>query len=224
MVIHRFFSKGLAILGEKVIMTYMSNDVSLPVQLVAVETDPADFGPAMQALNPRQQAFVIALLEQPSANQTLAARAAGYSEASCRQQGYLLFHNEKVKAAMREEATRRLSLYGSMAVDVLKEIAWDRTEENKVRLKAAVALMDRSGFNPRIDHHVTHHDDPNDRALQIKRLATLAKELGVAPRVLLGTASDITDAEFEIIEPPKEEAVMSVEGIEDVLGVPKDGK
>lgn len=160
------------------------------------------FGPAMEKLNPRQRAFVLAMLDMGGAmNHTAAARAAGYSDtggadSGIRVAGHRLAHDIKIQAAIREEAGRRMNSGAIMAASVLIDIAANPV--HKDQLKAATQLLDRAGLNAVTEHKITvDHLGGDDREL-LQRVKTMAKELGIDPEKLLGTAG-LTDVDFEVV-------------------------
>lgn len=150
----------------------------------------------MLALNPAQRRFVIAALQFPTGKDWQIAKAAGYgngSHGALRVRAHSLLHNEKIIAAMREEADKRLRGYALLGISVIAKIA--RTDGHRDQLKAAEGLANRVGFHELTEHKVTvDHKQPKELTdLAIK----LAKEIGVATDRLLGTNRQETiDAEF----------------------------
>lgn len=176
--------------------------------------DEGRLGPAMRKLLPRQQAFVIATLEEGGLNNARAAALAGYTgdEKSLRVTGHRLAHDEDVLAAIHEEAKRRLQSSQILAVRELLEIlnAPTTSENRKDKLKAIEMTFNRVGLHATTEHtvNVTHKDLTTDE--MIKRITELAKQQDLDPRKLLGSAGVVIDAEFE-------EVKESSEGLEDVI-------
>tara|TARA_R110002051_G_scaffold325797_1_gene431403 strand:- start:4703 stop:5188 length:486 start_codon:yes stop_codon:yes gene_type:complete len=119
-------------------------------------------------LTERQSAFVIAYAESgggPGAAAT-AAQAAGYaqtSRAAARVRGHELLRNPKVLNALRDELTRRLNAAATLGVNVLMELAADKSTPAATRLSAAKDLIDR-GLGPiasrwKVDHTVRTIED-----------------------------------------------------------------
>lgn len=166
---------------------------------------PADakLGPAMKALNTRQQAFVCAMIEMGGINHTRAALAAGYGNNnmdSASVQGHRLAHDDLILAAIHEESYRRLRSGAIMAVQTVLEVCNDRTAENKDRLKAAEMLMNRSGLHAVTEHNVkVERHDMTDEGM-IKKIKLLAEKQGLDPVRLLGGAGITIEAEFKEVK------------------------
>lgn len=170
--------------------------------------NPANFGPAMKALNRRQQLFVIAVLELGSTNYTRAAMMAGYegTPEAMRVQAYRLAHGEKVILALNEEAKRRLMASAPMAISELVKIA-ENEPDKKYKLKAIELILNRTGHHATTEHKVAVEHTYTDQQ-SVARIFTLAKTLGMDPKRLLGSAGvkvddagKIIDAEFTEVEP-----------------------
>lgn len=171
------------------------------------------YGPAMRAITEMQRRFVIAILEQGTANFTDAARIAGYK--GDRHQlsvvGHHTAHNPKVQEAMHEEAKRRLHAGVIPAIATLVEVATDKF--HKDRVKAAAMILNRVGLHEMTEHKVTV-ENVSDSAM-IERIHQLAGRLGVDAKKLLGSAAKkvtAVDAEFE-----EAESADGSTGLEDVL-------
>jgi phage terminase small subunit len=151
-------------------------------------------GSRMRALNERQRRFVEALFGGGHANHTQAALIAGYTgdNETVRVTAHRLAHDDKIRAAILEEAQRRMDSSGALVASVLIEIASDPT--HKDRLKAALALADRIGLHARTEHKITveHQDDKG----KIELIKHLADKLGIDPGKLLGRAAEPVDVEF----------------------------
>lgn len=179
---------------------------------------PADFGPAMKALTPLQQRFVIACLELGTTNYTRAAIAAGYKDNGGKSINVLaarLAHNERVIAALNEEAHRRLMASAPMAISELVKIA-ETEQDKKYKLKAIEMVLNRTGHHATTEHKVEVKHEYSDGEA-VSRIFALAKQLQLDPVKLLGSngvkvddKGQIIDAVFtEVGEPeiPQEESV-----------------
>ena len=162
--------------------------------------DDYEFGPAMAALSEKQRGFVLAMLNTPRCSHAKAARLAGYSDVKegAKVRGHYLAHNPAVQAAMREEAGKRLNSMSVMAANVMMDIMLT-AKDDKTKLKAASAVLDRTGFatsqNININKTVT---DQSGKAV-LEQIEALAAKLGVdASRLLSGPP--VVDAEFSEVE------------------------
>jgi phage terminase small subunit len=173
----------------------------------------AHLGPAMRALTPLQQQFVMALI-QSGCSQTKAAELAGYKGGPdvWKVRGYELAHDPRVQRAMHEEALKRIRSTAPMAIRVLETLAGNAKVKPETRLKAATELLNRSGLHPTSEHIVTVDRPEMDQRELVRRIAALAKEQGLDPIKLLGSRGVVIDAEFEIVEPAASSA-----GLEDLL-------
>lgn len=173
-----------------------------------------DLGPRMAACTELQRRFVRAWFQY--GNRRKAAIAAGYSapnENTIDATAFNAWNSPRVQAAVREYAEKHV-LMGllPLAFAAIEDIASD--PDHKDRLKAADMIWQRTGFHAKSEHLVTV--DHNDgRVGQIKKLIALAETLGKSPRELLGAASDVVDADFEILDTLTVE--RGKEGLEDLL-------
>lgn len=166
------------------------------------------FGPAMKALAPQQQRFVVALLELGTTNYTRAALAAGYKDgAGINVTASRLAHDEKVLRALNEEAKRRLLASAPMAISELVKIAEDSAPmDKKYKLKAIEMILNRTGHHALSEHRVdVQHSYSDGDAIQ--KIYQLSKTLGLDPVKLLGSAGvkmddkgQVIDAEFSEVE------------------------
>ena len=155
----------------------------------------------MRALNPAQRRFALAAVMFPLAKDWQIAKAAGYSTNShgaLRVQAHVLFHSEKVIAALHEEASKRLRSSSVLGVSILVKIA--QTDGHRDQLRAAEALLNRVGLHEMTEHKVTvDHRDETGEAM-IGRVAALAKKLGIDPAVLLGGGEPVPKFHVKQIE------------------------
>lgn len=149
----------------------------------------------MRALKPVMRRFVMAALQFPTGKDWQLAKAAGYADksyGSLRVTAHRLLHDERVIAAMREEADKRLRGYALLGISVIAQIA--RNDKHPDQLKAAMGLANRLGFHEMSEHKVSvEHKQPKEiTELAIK----LAKEIGIASERLLGNNRGVIEGEF----------------------------
>lgn len=165
--------------------------------------DDRDFGPAMAALNERQRAFVMAMIEFPGITQRDAAERAGYSpsgsNSALRVHGHYLAHHPGVQAAIREEAGKRLNSASLTAANVLMSLLTDDAVEPKDRIKAAGMLLDRSGFGAAQTINVNKHVTDNSGKAIMERIRSLAEKHGLDSGRLLGKPEPV-DVEFSEVK------------------------
>lgn len=162
-------------------------------------SDDHEFGPAMAALTERQRGFVLAMVETPGCSHAQAARRAGYSDASegAKVRGFYLAHNPAVQAAIREEAGRRLNSLSLVAANVMMMVMLDDEAPLKEKLKAASAVLDRTGFGAAQTINVNKTTTDRTGKAIMERIAALSQKLGVDATKLLSTGQPaVVDAEF----------------------------
>lgn len=181
----------------------------------ALRIDAGQLGPAMKALpTDRMRAFVMALLSLGNNDNTAAANAAGYSAESqngLRVTAHRLAHDERILAAVQEEARRRIRSGAIMASSHLLNIA--DNPSHKDQLKAIDMLLNRAGLHATSEHKVTvEHVDANEKEA-LARINAKMTALGFdddQKKKMLGSYG-ITDVEFvEVVQPTSE-------GLEDLL-------
>ncbi len=152
----------------------------------------------MQALNERQRKFVLAMLLIPGCSHARAAREAGYSDVKqgAKVRGHYAAHNPLVQEAIREEARRRLDGLSVIAANVMMDAMLDPKVPTKDKLKAASAVLDRTGFAAVQKIDVTRKDESGGAILD--RIEALAGRLGVPVRHLLN--KPVIDAEFSEVK------------------------
>ncbi|HEX3920064.1 MAG TPA: hypothetical protein VHW60_22225 [Caulobacteraceae bacterium] len=170
--------------------------------LYQIDAD-AKLGPAMNALAPRMRQFVLAKLQTGCSN-AAAAQLAGYAGNAdvLKAQGWKLAHDDRVQAAMLEEARKYIRDSSVMAIDIIIEIARNPEVDPKDRLKAAVELLNRGGLNAVSEHKVTVERTLDDEAL-VERVKMFAGRLGIDATKLLGRAfsEPPVDADFaEVVD------------------------
>jgi len=112
--------------------------------------------------------------------------------------GNELMRDERILAALREEATKRLSGAALVGVNVMLELA--QTPGHKDQFRAAKELAAINGFTAEQRIVVEHiNPDTKDQMRQIKEMATA---LGLDPKQLIASAG-IVDAEFTEVKEPE---------------------
>lgn len=154
----------------------------------------------MQALNERQRKFVLAMIEIPGCSHAKAARLAGYSDVKdgAKVRGHYAAHNPAVQEAMREEAGRRLNSLSVVAASVMMDVMLDPKALAKDKLKAAAAVLDRTGFaaaqNINVNKTVTRKLDVTAAAAKIAEFRHKFPEQFA--KLIGGPAADVIDGEF----------------------------
>jgi hypothetical protein len=147
----------------------------------AIIPDPGpNAGPKMALCTPMQRRFVMALLELGDMQHSRAARMAGskaINANSLAQSAHEMFHNRKVQEAIHEQALGRLQSVKIMAVSQLAVMAQSATTET-VRLKALLAIMNRTGLHEITEHRVETVNINSTLEEDLDQLALLAKQSG----------------------------------------------
>lgn len=164
--------------------------------LAIMEVPAKQLGPCMQALSPKHRAFVLALYALGTNDATAAARLiyTDNGNGSINVQAHRVMHRADVQAAIDEEARRRIKSLQPLGIHELTEIM--KNPQHKDQLKAVAMAFNRSGLNEVHESKVTHEIVRTQRE-KIAEIKSLAGELGVDPKTLLGNMADVTDAEFE---------------------------
>lgn len=179
--------------------------------IVLSSADRGKLGPCMQALTDRQRKFVYAMLDTGQVNHTACARVAGYQgdEDTMKVTAHRLAHDEKIQAAIQEEARKMMGAAQLVATAHLVLIATNPA--HKDQLSAIKELMNRSGLAAATEHKITV-THAVDRVGVLREIEALAKDSGMDPRKLLSSYGVVVDADFTEIAPD-----ASAEGLEDVL-------
>lgn len=165
-------------------------------------------GEAMLALEPKQRRFVCAL-GVFGGDQQAAYQWAGYQ---CKNQRALsaassrLANTDKIQAAIKEEATRRMGYAPMLVASGLMEMASPvHNPDRTTRLKALVALADRIGMHAKSEstQTVIFKDDRTTREIE-ETIRQLQIANGFAPLQIIDTTAE-------------EVSVPSDDGIEDLL-------
>jgi hypothetical protein len=112
---------------------------------VAPREPATELGPAMRALPIKWQRAVVALFACKG-NMTAAFRAAGYKHGPKAEKAnaWRLFHDDRVRAAVREVAVRSIDLAEPEVLGTVLQIMRDTDQKAQDRLAAARMLWDRS--------------------------------------------------------------------------------
>ncbi len=150
----------------------------------------------MQALNQRQQNFVMIMWECAPISAAEAVRRAGYkqSQDSSGVQAYALMHNPGVRAAMIEYGHGRMSENAPALYQKLFKIA--ASEQHKDQAKVAMALFSRAGFREVIEQ--THNININ--VTRQEKIASLRETMiaeGKSPAEIEAVFGSLTDYEVE---------------------------
>jgi hypothetical protein len=139
-----------------------------------------ELGQAMRALHPRWQRAVTALF-LTNGDRTKALRLAGYQgkAESLRVMASRLFADDRVRAAIREEASKNIDVAEPEMLGTTLSILRNVGERASDRLAAVRMIWDRS--NPVVSKHkleITHHLSNDERDIQHYRAL---KKLGATP-------------------------------------------
>lgn len=175
----------------------------VPAIVEISEDDRLSFGPAMLALTPRQQAFVVACFMTGQENNALHARMAGYqgTPATLATTGHRIAHDPAVLAAMLEEATKKMHSGVVMATGRLIHLAGNAKEE-KDQLKAIGMILNRAGLHEKTEHKLTVKRESSE-AEMLQSIEKMAAFLGIDPKKLTGNVK-IIEGEFTAVEAPKQ--------------------
>jgi hypothetical protein len=143
-----------------------------------------------------------------------AIKWAGYSSVSPNAvdtQAYRISHHPGVQQAILEESQKLMRREGPKSIRTLVEIRDNKKNEPKDRTKAAIELLNRSGFHAISQHNVNveHH---LSEAETDRRILLAAKELGLSEteaRKMLVAPGDFeknSAGVYELAEAPKPEA------------------
>ncbi len=189
-------------------------------QSPAAPIDDEGLGPAMRALTSLQRSFVRAKVEL-GLNDTAAYAAAGF--APDRGHAHRLAHDERVQAAILEEGRKLMRAHGPKSILTLVEIRDNVEANDKDRIKAAIELLNRSGFHAVSEHHEHQHHYLSETE-QDRRILALCAELGLSPdearKMLVAPADFERNAEgvFELPAAPLSDNPLAVASEKPVPG------
>lgn len=166
-------------------------------------TPESDFGPAMRALHPKQQAFVLAMYAvKPGHGAAVrAAKASGYGTSTTDAKSWSsiaarLRSDEKIQAALAEEDQKRIRAAAPRAIRALEHLI--ETPSHRDHGRALGMVLDR--VHPVETTHrveVEHRHAVAAPEDVIARIREIAARVGVvpfglpAPRVIDGTCEEI---------------------------------
>lgn len=196
------------------------NDPPRPVALIVLP-DEGEFGPAMKALaSDRQRAFVYALVKNGGKNYQRSFLEAGYTAGTnntAAANAHRLAHDARVQEAVREEAQRQMGAAGIAATSFLTAILnEDIPAKPAIRMKAALAIMDRTGLHPTTEHKVTVEKQMSHEEKQAHALR-MAQALGIDIKKLLGADAPKTPVSdmLEVANRPQVEDAEVVLDLDD---------
>ncbi len=154
--------------------------------VIPLYDEESDLGPQMQALTMLQRNFVLAMTNRATRNGAASIRRAGYEGSNAEAQALQMARNPKVQEALLEEGKRQLK---GMVPDALAEL-WailiNPQIDPNVRLKAILAVLDRTGISVVQEKKLTVEHIGQDQSL-MSRIETLATGLGIDAKLLLGS-------------------------------------
>lgn len=128
----------------------------------------------MLELTELQARFVAHFTSDPESigDAAKAALKAGYAPNSARQQAYQLLAKPHVAAAIREANAETLSGdLATMAIGVLRQIIEDPKAPQRLKMQAAIAVLDRGGYAPQ------HVASVSERAIERDLVGKTSAEL-----------------------------------------------
>jgi phage terminase small subunit len=148
-------------------------DQPASIETAAIFADAVENCPALQALIPKRQLFVLNFVfDVDSPNNAEAARRAGYGNGASTAETMAktarnLLVDASVQAAILEVGRRYLSSLVGKALRTCDEIMSSKTARDQDRLRAAQAVLDRTlpaqtSVNMQVDHF--HHDVDHGKA------------------------------------------------------------
>lgn len=123
-------------------------------------------------LTPKAKRFCEAYVRL-GGNGTRAAIMAGYAEAGAHVEAHRLLRKPLILEAIKEEVERTLRANVALGSSVLADLA-ENAKSESVKFQAAVALLDRGGFQ--LKHLSEHHHIIEDRRTDAE-LRAMAQEL-----------------------------------------------
>ena len=174
-----------------------------------IEDEPAEWGPAMAAINDKRRSFVVALYDEAAPRKgdgllIYAAKTAGYGTATSSTKSLSVIanrivHDDRVQAAIVEHSRTVLRAVPPEAIRALKELIRDPKARDHMR--AIAAVIDRT--DPLQTMHTVKVEDtrpPSPEFTQkvLQRIDELARRAGIlpAPQIMIeGDCRDVTPHE-----------------------------
>jgi phage terminase small subunit len=141
-----------------------------------------NYGPAMRALTPKMRSFVEHFVDIGRSNASEAYRRAGYSTNSgnaVRVESSKLLQNEKVKAALQEYATGRMTGMLPGALQAAAQIVEDESLKPQDRLAAAKIIFGATGLGTRQTIDVNHNGKVEYSFADAQRLVAQMRQVGL---------------------------------------------
>jgi hypothetical protein len=140
--------------------------------------------PSFRALTDKQRAFVLALIRHGSGRgkRSLCAKDAGYKGDANQLavKAHQLFHDPRIQKALHDATVAYLGSFQLFAIEGICHLAETATKE-EVKLKALLAIADRTGFATAQQIHVTKEDVNQTRE---QRIATMTAMCVKNPKLL----------------------------------------
>jgi len=155
----------------------------LGTDLEVLDITEENCGPAMKVLTPLQRRFVLAIKAVGSGRWSRAAKIAGYQgdERTLAVTGHNLGHNPKVTAALVEIGGYTMqSIANEATAAVLSVLEAPTQSKGALKLKAALAVLDRIGLGIKTEHTVNiNKTETSTEKLIFEVRAQLAKNPGL---------------------------------------------
>jgi hypothetical protein len=180
-------------------------------------------GPAMLSCTPLERRFVLAYCEIGGRSLTEALAMAGSecsSQESLRANSWIMSQRTRVREAMKEVAIHAMNSYSVKAQATIYELMGSRDE--KVRLKAALAVQDRTGMGIIQKMEVTHRDVSKTDDELVRRFVSYVQQspelMSMVPEPLRPEVmkqltkskpmSEVLTGEFEVVEPDPDADIL----------------
>jgi hypothetical protein len=143
--------------------------------------DDPSFGPSMRALLPQQRKFVLACQMIGGKDNKRAALLAGYGGEGkhgmqvAANAGWRLSHHERVQKAMLEEAGKRIGGLRFRALDVLRDIVDGEKNKPTIKMRAALAILDRTGLPALTEQKMTVTHEVGPQAMILSKIRDMLR-------------------------------------------------
>ena len=175
--------------------------------------------PSFKALNERQRKFVMALIKHGSGRgkRALCAKEAGYqgNDDALKATAWRLFHDPAIQQALHDATVAYLGSQQLMAIEGIAELA-ETAKDESVKLRALLAIADRTGFAAvqqinvtKEDKNVTHEQRIAEMVAMCVRNPKLLDSLAPPMRAMIESRMDtkgpapVIEAEFKEVTPAK---------------------
>lgn len=192
-----------------------------PLVKMKKPADLSDLGPRMRAVKNEMRRQFVWHYCQNGGNDHAAYRSAGYqavTEEGERISIFKLMHSPDILAAIGELGHHMVTKLSIPALAAVGQIVND--PNHKDRLRAAMTVLDRTGFAS--EHKVTVEHISTD-AEMVARVKLMAEEMGVDPEKLLGRSrAEAIDGEFTEVVPALPAPDLEVDPLDALIGIPAD--